>query len=176
MEGETMKVIFIRDLKGQGKKGEVKEVKDGYGNNFLIKNGYAVLASSGNMTKLKNEEARRGIEETLKVHDMEDIKKELGNINCVIAKELTKIHETFIRGSIEKVLEEIDEPKGEYIILLDMSRNKVIEEEAIENKSVEEQYQIYEKQGMSKKEIIKQIAKNKKVNKNEIYQMFIEEK
>ena len=77
MEGETMKVIFIRDLKGQGKKGEVKEVKDGYGNNFLIKNGYAVLASSGNMTKLKNEEARRGIEETLKVHDMEDIKKEL---------------------------------------------------------------------------------------------------
>ena len=110
------------------------------------------------------------------IKTLEDIKKELGNINCVIAKELTKIHETFIRGSIEKVLEEIDEPKGEYIILLDMSRNKVIEEEAIENKSVEEQYQIYEKQGMSKKEIIKQIAKNKKVNKNEIYQMFIEEK
>ena len=72
-----MKVIFIRDLKGQGKKGDIKEVKDGYGNNFLIKNGYAVLANSGNMTKLKNEEARRGIEETLKVHDMEDIKKEL---------------------------------------------------------------------------------------------------
>ena len=70
-----MKVIFIRDLKGQGKKGDIKEVKDGYGNNFLIKNGYAVLANSGNMTKLKNEEARRGIEETLKVHDMEDIKK-----------------------------------------------------------------------------------------------------
>ena len=72
-----MEVIFIRDLKGQGKKGDIKEVKDGYGNNFLIKNGYAVLANSGNMTKLKNEEARRGIEETLKVNDMEDIKKEL---------------------------------------------------------------------------------------------------
>ena len=77
MEGDTMKVIFIRDLKGQGKKGEIKEVKDGYGNNFLIKNGYAVLANSSNMTKLKNEEARRGIEETLKVHDMEDLKKEI---------------------------------------------------------------------------------------------------
>ena len=72
-----MKVIFIKDLKKQAKKGDIKEVKDGYGNNFLIKNGYAVLANSGNMTKLKNEEARRGIEETLKVHDMEDIKKEL---------------------------------------------------------------------------------------------------
>ena len=72
-----MKVIFVKDLKKQAKKGDIKEVKDGYGNNFLIKNGYAVLANSGNMTKLKNEEARRGIEETLKVHDMEDIKKEL---------------------------------------------------------------------------------------------------
>ena len=72
-----MKVIFICDLKGQGKKGEVKEVKDGYGNNFLIKNGYAVLANSANMTKMRNEEARRGIEETLKVHDMEDLKKEI---------------------------------------------------------------------------------------------------
>ena len=72
-----MEVIFIKDLKNQGKKGQVKNVKDGYAENFLIKNGYAVLANSGNMTKLKNEEARRGIEETLKVHDMEDIKKEL---------------------------------------------------------------------------------------------------
>ena len=38
-----MKVIFTKDVKGQGKAGEIKEVKDGYGKNFLIKNGYAVL-------------------------------------------------------------------------------------------------------------------------------------
>ena len=35
-----MKVIFVKDLKGQGKKNEIKEVSDGYGVNFLIKNGY----------------------------------------------------------------------------------------------------------------------------------------
>ena len=38
-----MQVIFIKDLKNQGKKGEIKTVKDGYGQNFLIKNGYAVI-------------------------------------------------------------------------------------------------------------------------------------
>lgn len=37
-----MKVIFIKELKNQGKKGEIKEVKDGYAKNFLIKKGYAI--------------------------------------------------------------------------------------------------------------------------------------
>ena len=40
-----MKVIFIKDLKGQGKKGEIKTVKDGYGMNYLIKNAYTVAAT-----------------------------------------------------------------------------------------------------------------------------------
>ena len=44
-----MEVIFIKDLKGQGKKGEIKEVKDGYAMNFLIKNKYAVKKNDENM-------------------------------------------------------------------------------------------------------------------------------
>ncbi len=58
-----MKVIFTKDVKGQGRAGEIKEVKDGYGKNFLIKNGYAVLYTSrskeildiSNKTKEENE-------------------------------------------------------------------------------------------------------------------------
>ncbi|WP_314062975.1 50S ribosomal protein L9 [uncultured Vagococcus sp.] len=47
-----MKVIFTKDLKGQGKKGEVKEVASGYAQNFLIKNGYAKEATTGNVSEL----------------------------------------------------------------------------------------------------------------------------
>ena len=41
-----MEGIFIKDLKNQGKKGEIKEVKDGYAKNFLIKNGYGRIDSA----------------------------------------------------------------------------------------------------------------------------------
>ena len=51
-----MKVIFLKDVKGQGKKNEIKEVKDGYAENFLIKNNYAVVASPLNLKKLKEKE------------------------------------------------------------------------------------------------------------------------
>ena len=48
-----MQVIFIKDLKKQGKKGEVKNVKDGYAQNFLIKNGYAVQVNEKNLKELE---------------------------------------------------------------------------------------------------------------------------
>jgi ribosomal protein L9 len=54
-----MEVIFLKDLKGQGKKGEIKTVKDGYAENFLIKNGYAVKktdTSFKNLEKTKQNE------------------------------------------------------------------------------------------------------------------------
>ena len=54
-----MEVIFIKDLKNQGKKGQIKNVKDGYAENFLIKNGYAVKKTSENLKKLEHENAKR---------------------------------------------------------------------------------------------------------------------
>lgn len=48
-----MKVILLKDVKGQGKKHEIIEVKDGYGNNFLLKNGLGVLATEESVKRLK---------------------------------------------------------------------------------------------------------------------------
>ena len=111
------------------------------------------------------------------VKTLEDILENIGDIDCVIAKELTKIHENFTRDNISNILTDLrrkENIKGEYIILLDLNSNQLEDDgEIISNKSVNEQYEFYERQGMNKKEIIKQIAKNKNVSKNEIYQMFL---
>src|SRR6185437_12805765 len=53
-----MKVIFLKDVKGKGKKGEVKNVADGYAHNFLIKQGLAIEATSGNMKSLDNQKKK----------------------------------------------------------------------------------------------------------------------
>ena len=112
------------------------------------------------------------------IKTLEDILEIVGDVSCVLAKELTKIHEEFIRDNISEVIKNLNEKdsiKGEYIILLDLTNNtnNDVEDDVIE-KSIEEQYEFYKNQGMLKKDIIKQIAKNKNVHKNEIYKLFID--
>ena len=67
-----MEVIFIKDLRGQGKKGDIKTVKDGYGENFLIKKGYAVLKTSESLAQLKKEQKEK---ENIKAQNMQEAKE-----------------------------------------------------------------------------------------------------
>ncbi len=52
-----MKVIFLQDVKGSGKKGEVKNVADGYARNMLLKNGLAVEATAKNLSELAGKQS-----------------------------------------------------------------------------------------------------------------------
>ncbi len=106
------------------------------------------------------------------IDTLKEIDKNLTDRNVVVAHELTKIHESFYRGKPTEVIEKIGTPKGEYVILIE--GNKVEEENELLNLSLEEHYKHYENQGFDKKEIIKKIAKDRGVNKNTIYQQFIE--
>ena len=99
----------------------------------------------------------------------------LGNRKVVLARELTKIHEEFIREDLETLIDSNFEPKGEYVVLVEGSEITQKQElvENLNEKSLEEHYSFYEKQGLEKKEIIKKIAKDRNVAKNEIYQYFM---
>lgn len=72
-----MKVIFLKDVKGQGKKDEIKNVKDGYGMNYLIKNGYAVMATETGVKRLRNEQEETRLQEQLNIKECEKIKSEI---------------------------------------------------------------------------------------------------
>lgn len=72
-----MRVIFLKDVKGQGKKNEIKEVRDGYAQNFLIKNGYAIKADQENINKVKTEVATAALEENLLIKEMETLKEKM---------------------------------------------------------------------------------------------------
>ena len=50
-----MKVIFLKDVKGKGKKGEVKNVADGYAHNFLLKNNLAIEANQATISELEGQ-------------------------------------------------------------------------------------------------------------------------
>lgn len=106
---------------------------------------------------------------------LKDLSEILENRKIVVARELTKIHEEFLSGGVSEILEKYPEPKGEHIILIEGNKIKeeTEEQKAINEMTIEEHYKYYEKQGFTKNEIIKKIAKDKGVSKNEIYQMFI---
>jgi len=72
-----MKVIFIKDVKGQGKKNEIKEVSDGYATNFLIKNGYAVKYTKSSSDRLDKTLENDRISEEKNIKEANVIKNKL---------------------------------------------------------------------------------------------------
>lgn len=115
-------------------------------------------------------EAPHKIETTLK-----DLKQILNdNRQIVLAREITKIHEEFIRGNIDDIMSKVEGLKGEMVLII--QGNNIIEENNWEELTLEQHYKLYEGQGLDKKEIIKRIAKDRNLNKNEVYKNFIYKK
>jgi large subunit ribosomal protein L9 len=118
-----MKVILLKDVKALGKAGEVKEVKDGYGNNFLIGRGLAQLASKENIRKLdaKNQKSKE---------EAENILNEYKKIKENIEKNtFTMIHKLGKNGSLYGAI-----TKNEISSFLE-DKNILIDKKSIDIKS-----------------------------------------
>lgn len=109
-----MKVIFIKDMKGKGKRGEVKNVPDGYAQNFLIKNGYAKEATSSNLNTLKRvQKAEKDVYEAEKAA-AEDIKQKLEDDKTIVNFKSKAGTDSRLFGSIsgKKIVEGLEKQYG----------------------------------------------------------------
>lgn len=106
-----MEVIFIKDLKNQGKKGQIKTVKDGYAENYLIKNGYAVKKSKENLTKLNNEIAIKEKEDKINKENALKVKETLKNVVLEFKVKTGEGDRVFGSISVKQIKDEL-EKKG----------------------------------------------------------------
>ncbi|MBB5174760.1 50S ribosomal protein L9 [Texcoconibacillus texcoconensis] len=74
-----MKVIFLADVKGKGKKGEVKDVSEGYARNYLLKNNLAKEATKANLKALEKQQESQKREEENKLQEAKQFKEKLEN-------------------------------------------------------------------------------------------------
>lgn len=123
-----MKVIFIKDLKGQGKKGEVKEVKDGYGMNFLIKGGYAIMATKDGFKKIESEKKKNDEKELINILAAKDLKEQIEKISLQFPVKTSldsRVFGSVSSKQIEKELKNKNIEIDKKIIKLDHSLNSL---------------------------------------------------
>lgn len=103
-----MKVIFLKDVKGQAKKGEIKEVKDGYAQNYLIKNGYADKLTEVSYQKYMNDKKEEQEEDLRNREEANKIKKSLEKIELIFKVKTGKMDKVFGSVSSKQIKEDLE--------------------------------------------------------------------
>jgi 16S rRNA (cytidine1402-2'-O)-methyltransferase len=105
---------------------------------------------------------------------LEFLKESLGDRRISICRELTKLHEEILRMSLEEAIRHYKEnsPRGEYVLVVEGKREEEIAQEEKakwENLSVEEHITKYIDEGLSKKDAMKKVSKDRGISKSEVY-------
>lgn len=95
-----MKVIFLQDVKGKGKKGEIKEVPTGYAQNFLIKNGYAQEANKGSISALAGQKKAQDKQEAEHLAEAKEMQAFLEKEDTVVELKAKAGEDERLFGSI----------------------------------------------------------------------------
>lgn len=99
-----------------------------------------------------------------------EIAEVFGERQAVLARELTKVHEEFLRGTLSELIERLDEPRGEFVVLIE--GNKTLP--PLEENPLDFYYKLLE-QGLDKKSAMREVAKRFNVSRREIYNALIKE-
>ena len=121
-----MKIILLNDVKNVGKKGEVKEVADGYARNFLIKNKLAVPATEQSQAILESQIQQKADAEAKAIEDAKALKALLANITLTFTLKTGDKGKTFGSVSSKQIAEEL---LKQHKITLD--KRKIVENEAL---------------------------------------------
>lgn len=106
-----MKVIFLKDVKGQGKKGEVKEVSEGYAQNFLFKQGAAAPATGGNIKTLENQKLSEAKRKEKEKQDAVELGEKIKEITLEMKHKAGEGGRLFGSITTKQIAEELEKQK-----------------------------------------------------------------
>ncbi len=121
-----MKVLLIKDVKSLGNAGEVKEVKPGYGQNFLIKKGFAKPATPEIIAEHEAEVQRKAQEEAAEIARLKEIAQKLDKVEIVITKKLGQNGHLFGAVTKDEIAHALQEQHG-----IEIDKKHITEKKAI---------------------------------------------
>ena len=107
-----MKVLLIKDVKSLGKAGEVKDVKDGYGKNFLIAKGFAKHATPEIIEEHKKMMAQKEAEEKAEIARLQELAKKLDKLEVIVKKKVGENGHLFGAVTKEEIAEALKSEHG----------------------------------------------------------------
>ncbi len=109
MEQHFVKVLLIKDVKSLGKSGEIKEVKDGYGKNFLIGKGHAKAATPEVIEAWEAEQKQKAADEKALIERLTAESKQLAQLSTTIAKKVGENGHLFGAVTKDEIAQAIQE-------------------------------------------------------------------
>ena len=103
-----MKVDLLKDVKGTGKKGEIKEVSDGYAKNFLLKNGAAKIADNSAMNENKNNQSAQAFHKATEIAEAKELAKKLEGQSVTLSIKCGENGKTFGSVSNKEVADALE--------------------------------------------------------------------